>query len=348
MKSLGRLLALGVILCAAACAKDLLFVTTDWASSHEELLLIDPQTDRASTLWSTGHELDIGLSPDGSRLFVAHGPPGLAIVNPASGVTQQLRSGAALVRWIHPSRPSLAVSSDGRWVYLLNAKFQPGRPYDMALDSFDTQEGRFAGAEAPLPDCQAAQLWPLDNGLVGVRCAGTLRFFRLNDKGFAEQGGPVDLPKLTFAERGRNRDDFFVDGQLDPAGKALYFVSGAGRIVSVDLKTRQVTTGAKEPLLTHSHARQSSATITPDGRLWYVPVGTQQILAMDLQTSQPARVITPQVPFWGLTISSDGKALYAGAADHPWILVIDAATGQEIRKIALPGRPAILALAPAN
>jgi hypothetical protein len=75
----------------------------------------------------------------------------------------------------------------------------------------------------------------------------------------------------------------------------------------------------------------------------------REILAIDLETSQPARFITPQISFWGLTISSDGKTLYAGAAEHPWILVIDAATGQETRKIALPGRrPFILALAPAN
>ena len=94
----------------------------------------------------------------------------------------------------------------------------------------------------------------------------------------------------------------------------------------------------------------SSGTMSPDGRLWYLPIkipdnGEQeieQILVFDTQAMSLANIITPVGPFWGLALSSDGRRLYASQSDLKNIMVIDTGTRQTIRILAVGAKPSIL------
>src|ERR1700730_19135333 len=55
------------------CAKDWLFVTTNWnEDGNEQVLLIDPENNQIRTVWSGGTELDAIVSPDAARLYVTY------------------------------------------------------------------------------------------------------------------------------------------------------------------------------------------------------------------------------------------------------------------------------------
>ena len=94
----------------------------------------------------------------------------------------------------------------------------------------------------------------------------------------------------------------------------------------------------------------SSDTMSRDGRLWYLPIkipddgeqGIEQILVFDTQSMSMANIITPVGPFWGLTLSSDGRRLYASQPDLQNIMVIDTGTRRTIRTLAVGAKPSIL------
>ena len=94
----------------------------------------------------------------------------------------------------------------------------------------------------------------------------------------------------------------------------------------------------------------SSGTLSPDGRLWYLPIkipdnGEQdvdQILVFDTQAMSRATVITPSGPFSGLALSSDGRWLYASQPDLKSIMVIDTDTRQTVKMISVGAKPSII------
>jgi DNA-binding beta-propeller fold protein YncE len=102
--------------------------------------------------------------------------------------------------------------------------------------------------------------------------------------------------------------------------------------------------------------RPSSDTISPDGRLWYLPIkipnnGQQeieQILVFDTQAMRTAGVITPPCAFDGLALSPDGRRLYASQHEQRKILVIDAQTHKCVRMIRLGAKPSIILSAKAQ
>jgi YVTN family beta-propeller protein len=63
---------------------------------------------------------------------------------------------------------------------------------------------------------------------------------------------------------------------------------------------------------------------------------TERVLG-DFQTS---------VPFWSATLSQDGKRIYAVAPEQHRVLVIDAATLQELRTIDVGRTPSLALVVP--
>jgi DNA-binding beta-propeller fold protein YncE len=154
--------------------------------------------------------------------------------------------------------------------------------------------------------------------------------------------------------KGANADvlrfSHFVQGELDSSGHLVYVAASDGQIQAVNPATHEVVRTSKDAPLRNRRVMQSSATLSPDGRLWYLPIkipnngeqGIEQILVFDTQTMSLANIITPVGPFWGLALSSDGRQLYASQPDLQNVLVIDTETHRTVRTLAVGGKPSIL------
>ena len=132
---------------------------------------------------------------------------------------------------------------------------------------------------------------------------------------------------------------------------ALYTAELNGRIQAVDVATQEVLQTSKDAPLLHRRIMPSSDTMSPDGRLWYLPITIlpsnggmeiEQILVFDTQVMSVANIITPAGPFWGLALSSDGRSLYASQPDRKSILVIDTQTGRTVRTLGVGAKPSVL------
>jgi len=336
----GRVSACALLVCAWAIpsfAKDWLFVTTNWNEpGNERVLLIDSESGRVRTLWNRGGELDAVVSPDASRLYVTFiGDRGseLAVVETATGAVLHETETPPLIRWIFPSTPGMAVSPDGRWLYLMKTNYSAGSS-EYSLLRFDTQENRFVSGDQAISNCPGPHPLPVPGeGKVLVLCRG----------GTATQASDGDV--VLRLEHSQN---FALGRGGNPY--ALYTAARDGRIQAVDVATHEVVQTSKDAPFRYRRVMPSSGTISPDGRLWYVPIkipnnGEQeieQILVFDTHTMSLASVITPVGPFWGLALSSDGRQLYASQHELQNIMVIDTGTRRTVRILGVGAKPSIL------
>jgi len=131
---------------------------------------------------------------------------------------------------------------------------------------------------------------------------------------------------------------------------ALYTARVDGRIEAMDITTHEIVQTSNDAPLRHRLIMPSSGTMSPDGRLWYLPIAIpnkggraiDQILVFDTQAMSIANVITPVGPFWGLALSPDGQRLYASQLDLKNIMVIDTSTRQTIRVLPIGAKPSIV------
>jgi hypothetical protein len=205
---------------------------------------------------------------------------------------------------------------------------------EYSLLRFDTQENLFVSEEQAISNCPGPHPLPVPGeGKVLVLCRG-------GTATPASDGERVlRLEHCQNYSLGRRGNEYM-----------LYAAARGGRIQAVDVTTREVVHISKDAPYCYRRVMPSSGTISPDGRLWYVPIkipndgeqGMEQILVFDTQTMSMATVITPDGPFWGLALSSDGRQLYASQDDLQNIMVIDTATRRTVRVIDVGAKPSIL------
>ncbi|MBZ5593760.1 MAG: hypothetical protein LAP39_16090 [Acidobacteriia bacterium] len=334
----GLILAAMLLLASApAClSKDWLFVTTNWNHpGNESVLAIDSDSGQIRTLWHEGAELDAIVSPDAARLYVTYiGDNGyeLAVVDTATGAVLEKVATPQLIRWIFPSTSGMALSPDGRWLYLMKTNYSAGSS-EYSLLTFDTRESRFVPDERAISQCPAPHPLPapVDRNVV-VLCRG----------GTASQAVGTSL--TLWLEHLVN----FAIGR--GGGYTAYLAASNGQIQAVDVATHEVIQTSKDKPLRYRRIMPSSDTLSPDGRLWYLPIKIpdngeeeiEQILVFDTQTMSTANVITPVGPFWGLALSPNGRRLYASQPDLHSILVIDTETHRTVRVIGVGAKPSIL------
>jgi hypothetical protein len=72
-----------------------------------------------------------------------------------------------VIRWIHPSTPGMAISADGRWLFLAATNYAASSS-DYFLQTFDTRQGRLLPEKKPISRCAGFQILPLagDNSAV--------------------------------------------------------------------------------------------------------------------------------------------------------------------------------------
>jgi DNA-binding beta-propeller fold protein YncE len=308
------------------------FVTTNWGTVNEQVFAIDPENGQTRYLWTGGAELDAVASPDSARLYVTYiGDHGyeLAVVETGTGAIIGTVETPQLIRWIFPSHPGMAISSDGRWLYLLKTNYSAG-PSAYSVLTFDTVNLRFTPEEQLMPDCPRPHVVPV---------AGESKFYVVCD-------GSTSVHDPTFVLRCPRAQNF----ALARAGnrRTVYMAGFNGWVDEVDLATHEIIRTSTQ--LRSRRIMPSSETLSVDGRLWYLPVkipnngeqDIEQILTFDTHAMQMKNVITPTGPFWGLALSLDGRSLYASQPELNSILVIDTETRRTTRTLAVAGRPAIV------
>lgn len=316
------------------------------------VLLVDPATGVVKGRIPTGYAPDMALSPDGTRLYVASQRQGgrLDVIDTATGAV--LRTVEIPDRQIYALLPvwsRMAISPDGRWLYVNQMRFVAPGADEYSVATFDTQRGRFLPERAPIPGCPSALLIPYARqGSLAVFCGAPgatqdARFLQPEQNGLLAE--PSTLP---------------IAGQLAGAiwsgtTSTIYQVAEDGRVVLIDGAARRVSRTVALELPGGGQVVKGSVALSADGARLYLgvrqPAGrklqARQILVVDTATWQALRTIPTSQPFGGLAVSRDGRRLQALNPDGDSLLILDAAEYRERAVIGgLGDYPGLMLVAP--
>ncbi len=129
--------------------------------------LVDPGEGVKGRL-QAGYAPFFALSPDGTRLYVTSRPPGSGVssdelwaIDTASGALLQRVKLSDRLTYTLPAPGGLAVSPDGRYVYVAKSRtIRPG-VHEQTIQTFDTIRKRFLPEEAGLPACGFPEIIPV-------------------------------------------------------------------------------------------------------------------------------------------------------------------------------------------
>ena len=342
-----------------------------------QIIVVSPVNLQVTKRIPTGFLPDFTLSPDGSRLFVISSQPPsetdtLAVIDPLSTNVLDTQVVSHRMQYIaRPGQTSMVVSADGRWLYIAKDRWTPGDDQkgipqrdEYAVAMYDTQRRSFAKEDIPVSeDCHGMQLVPSSIGLHVLCSSGNEVYsYPLTPSGL----GPPQVvalprnPRQVFDGSPTTVNTTVVHPHIagavaPPDGKTLTVVTSYMRVIQIDAVTDRIA--RVEQVRDDRWAMPSGIPSSPDGARIYVPVGplsqlnrgpgVNEILVLDAGTLGQAATIHTTGPFWSLTISKDGRYLYAVDPHTQTLYVIDAASGREVHKIAgLGAGPSRVAVGP--
>lgn len=352
------------------------------------LYVLDPEVeDGKSVVWlvdpaeGVKGELKAGdapffaLSPDGTRLYVSSGHPSptgtsvfsdeLWAIDTASGVLlQQVKLPDRLIYTL-PAPGGLAVSPDGRYVYV--AKTRTIRPgvHDQAIQAFDTIRNRFLPEEAWLSDCGFPQIIPVSGAWQLVVMCGSsgARLINLAADGSVKQSQFVEVPIGLSAVTSGHRVLQRPLAQVSPSAGArkLGLIMNNGEIFEAE-------TGASPfrinrtlaPRLGHSHrvlhvggsrrSRNDTKVFVScaSKELVHRSLTADEIHVFDTTSSWTREaIIQIAAPCSDLVLSADGRYLYGISPQRRSLLTINLSNGQVETSVGEIGvQPRFLAIAP--
>ncbi len=339
-----------------------LYVLDPEAGSAEssQVLLVDPERGDIKGVIRAGYDPDMGLSPDGTRLYITSGAPGLlSVVDTVNG--KVLETVEATDRSAYKEIPpwsSLLVSSDGRRLYVTNHPWtrQGLDKYAVTITTFDTVNGRFAKGEAVLCRCGYAHFLPaLTDSRLAVHCPETndVRFLRPDSSGVLVQESVTMLPQGAGSSSVRASA-----ASISADGGALLALMPDGKVFQVEIGTGRVspTQARGQP---GRNVSDHTLVRSPDGRRLYVGLrflanggrpgfgSADQVRILDTTTWGEVGAYWTTLPFWSLAASRDGRTIYALSPDAASLLVLDTAHLDWYRTIkGIGNTPALAEVAP--
>ena len=345
----------------------------DVGNGKSVVWLVDPGEGVKGGL-EAGYAPFFALSPDGARLYVASGHPGPAesggysdelwAIDTASGVLLQRVKLSNRVTYTLPAPGGLAVSLDGRYVYVAKGRtIRPG-VHEQAIQTFDTASKRFLPEEAALPGCGYPIIVPVSGvWQLIVSCSRGARLVSLTADGSAKQSHFVEVPiGLSAVTRGRRAVQRPV-AQICPSADArtLGLIMNNGEIFEAEIgdsSSRIVPTLA--PTLGQSHRvlHTRVAPRSPNGTKVFVGCASKELVYRTLTADEihvfdtasswtREAIIRPPVPFSDVVVSADGRDLIAISPATRTLLIVDSATGQVRKSVGEIGvGPRFLAIAP--
>jgi DNA-binding beta-propeller fold protein YncE len=337
----------------------LYIVDSKGGSREAQVLLVDPSSGRVEKVFKTGMNPDIALSPDGTRLYLASSQltadgaayEELAVVDTSSGASLQTVSNAKRVIYnVIPPSTALAISPNGRWLYVMKYEVGPDLNTLYWVETFDTVDAKFLPLRANVSGCGWARLVPLDKDRqVQVVCEQSkdVRLLEINSRGaavatvaqFAQTTIP-SAPRVNFERHdGKIRTDLVAESFRSINGRNITVLRD-GRILSIDVATNAVAEMASATLpgnaWIHSVARARDNTKLYLGLKVSRSAGLEsategEIVSFNLSNLLQSSSNKTSQTFNYLYVSRDGRWLYAVNTWNANLLVIEAATLQEVR-----------------
>ena len=336
--------------------------------------LVDPREGVKGGL-KAGDAPFFALSPDGSRLYVVSGHPGSTVfsdelwaIDTASGVLLQQVKLSNRLTYTLPAQGGIAVSRDGRYVYVAKSRsVQPGVDEE-TIQTFDTIRGRFLPQEAGLPDCG----FPLIISVSGawqlvVHCGSSeVRLINLAADGSLKQSQSVEVPIGVSAVTTGRRVLKRPLAQIHPSADArkLGLIMNNGEVYEAGISEIEVSpfriSSTLAPPLSQSHRALHNAVSrrSPDGTKVFVSFAEKELVHTSLTADEihifdttnswnREAIIRLPVPCSDLVLSGDGRYLYGISPQTRTLLTINLGTGQVETSVGGIGwQPRFLAIAP--
>jgi DNA-binding beta-propeller fold protein YncE len=338
----------------------LYIVDTKRGATTGQVLVLDPEQGRVVKTFATGMSPDIALSPDGKYLYVASTRQGqadqpareeLSIIETASGrVTQTVDNADRAYYNVQPAYSNMAFSPSGRWLYVSKLALVGPQTILYWVATLDTRTNKFLPDKAEIHNCGSTQLLPLDKERqLQVVCTDTMdvRAVKIMPGGAAAalttklkrpgRAPKADIPAYSFLASDGSNTTVTVDGRIlkvDTAGQTAMEVAA----VNVP-SSRWIHSGARSPDRNRVYISLQVPAEANQGQ-WIA----DRINAYDLRNLNQLGAVETSRPFSHLTVSRDGRFIYAVDTDGAKVLVIDTATMKEMRIINNVGVSPSLAL----
>ena len=304
-----------------------------------------------------GFEPDFALSPDGSRLYVASGERErgeLAVIDTSDGKIRNIAFPERILYhpWYFGLPPfhGIAVSADGGALGIPERRVVSPEKVGFQARIFLTGSSRFLRETIGLDNCEHARLvpsWTADEIVFLCPAASTLRSFRLGAESGVATGAVVPIPHENGCD--------LVGGFFQPDGRTLALVRTDGAIYQLDMGTQRVRPTTVTGTCQESRVFPMVWPRSPDGSKFYLGYGglapngmssASELRSFDTATWQPLGIFRTSVPFWSAVTSGDGRVIYALAPEQHSVLVLDAATGRQMRTISVGQTPALALVVP--
>ncbi len=336
--------------------------------------LVDPREGVKGKL-EAGYAPFFALSPDGTRLYVSSGQPGPAgsgvfsdelwVIDTASGdLLQQVKLSNRLTYTL-PAPGGLAVSPDGRYVYVARTRpIEPGVDEE-SIQTFDTMRKEFLPEEAWLPDCGFPQIIPVSGRWqLVVKCAPSgARLINLAADGAVQQSQSVKVPIGLSAVRTRRRVLPRPLAQICPSADArkLGLIMNNGEIYEAEIEIRpfRINPTLAPPLRSSYRVLQIGVTRrSPNGAKVFVSCASKKLVHTTLTADEihifdtrdswtREAIIRVSAPCSDLVLSADGRYLYGISPQTKTLLTIDPGAGEVERSVGGIGvKPRFLAISP--
>jgi DNA-binding beta-propeller fold protein YncE len=327
-----------------------------------QILTLNADTGEVVKAIPTGLAPAFVLSPKGDRAYVVSRPKGslhytLAVVDLPTGVTLDLQTLVDRPDYTTHVPPStIAVSPDGRWVYILKlhwtaadqrAGISQKDEYSVAV--YDTNRRIFANTVSLSGSCYGRHLLS-SAGVLSVFCPETndASVFSSTTTGLDSRPRTVTLPRSpelvpdpiapTTTET-TSVHPALVGGVASADGVLLTIVMSYMRMIQIDMAVGKVA--VQKQVRDDRWAMPETVVSSPDGSRLYVAVGpisrrnrfpgVNEILVIDTRTLAELETIRTSDLFQSLSISRDGRWLYAVSPDTRSIQVIDTIENRQSR-----------------
>ncbi|MGI9075231.1 MAG: YncE family protein [Bryobacteraceae bacterium] len=325
----------------------LLVLDTNEFGDEGQILLVDPQAGLIRGKISTGVRPDFALSRDGTRLYVTAGNAGmgsLSVYDTSTGTLAQVIELPDHLQYttVGPSYPLLAVSPDGRRVYIENMRMVSLGVDEYKIATFDTLSGTLLPESAMLPACGPGRF--ISVGMGGwdfqMHCffTNSVQSVKVTPSGSNAQTASLSLPENDSAV-------------ADPVvAKVMKHVSAVVPISNATLAairpdgavwvTSDEGASFQPTAITAREGRwvpMKSWPISPDNSTLYIgsaPLSQRSrnladdIAVVDTRTFQLITTIQPGISFFSIALSGDGRHLYAVTPEQRSISVINTSSGR--------------------
>ena len=330
-----------------------------------KILSVDPSTleDPVKRRMSAGESPLMAVSPDGSHIYVASKDGGdperdeLATIETSSGSVIDRDTIRHLAHdTLVTSSPDMAISRDGRWVYIYQLFYADGVSTG-GVATFDTLAGDVLPESVRLGECGDPALLPLEaDRRLAVACTSTneVHFLDISPSGAASTSEVLQVPVAPDDPADPNGPvwDLGLSWAVQsPDSRLIYAVTHDGRVFVIDAISQTVerTVDLRIPLDRRISAGQ--VLLSPTGEELYV--GLADSSQLDVNSADQIRTISTldwsilgimdaSRKFLSFNVGSDPKTLYGVDPETRTLLVFDLDRQRETGAIRVGSSPMLV------